>query len=104
MHALRDLGLCREAERYAKAALELPASNVRARALHQVLLATVHAGRGDLDAACDTARQALVASPYLASARLEARLHDVDRRLRPHRDVRCVRDYIEQSREVLTQP
>lgn len=104
MHALRDLGLYDEAERHAGLALDLPASNVRARALHRVLVATVHVGRGDLDAACETARHALAASPYLASARLEARIRDVDRWLRPHRDVRCVRDYIEQSRETPTQP
>ncbi|WP_219518593.1 hypothetical protein [Nonomuraea ceibae] len=101
MHALRDLGLYNEAAEYAGVALDLPDANVRTRALHQVLLATVHASCGDLDAACATARQALEVYPYLASARLRARLVDFSRRL-PHQDVRCVRDYIEQARELLT--
>ncbi|GAA2697308.1 hypothetical protein [Nonomuraea recticatena] len=104
MHALRDLGLYDEAARHADAALDLPESNVRTLALHQTLLATVHAGRGDLDAACATGRQALTVYPYLASARLQARLHDLERRLSRHRDVGCVRDYIEQSRELLQKP
>ncbi|MEW9552116.1 hypothetical protein [Nonomuraea sp. NPDC050783] len=104
MHAMRDLGLYREAARQAGLALDLPHANVRTRALHQVLLATVHAGRGDLDTACQAARHALAAYPYLTSARLEARLREINRRLRPYQDVRCVRDYIEQSRETLTEP
>ncbi|MEV4582313.1 hypothetical protein AB0K16_54735 [Nonomuraea jabiensis] len=104
MHALRNLGLYGEAARQADLALDFPDSNIRTRALHQVLLATVHAGGGDLEAACATARPALTAYPYLTSARLESRLHDLTRRLRPHQDVRCVRDYIEQSRETLTTP
>ncbi|MEU8247272.1 hypothetical protein [Nonomuraea sp. NPDC048916] len=103
MHALRDLGLHAEAARHAGAALDLPDSNVRTRALHQVLLATVHAGRSDIDAACATAQQALTIYPHLASARLRARLLDFARRL-PQQDVRCVREYSEQARELLTKP
>lgn len=104
MHALRDLGLYAEAAQHADLALDLPDSNVRTRALHQTLMATVHAGRGDLDAACATAGQALNAYPHLASARLHARLRDFARRLKPHHDVRCVRDYIEHARELLATP
>ncbi|MCP2345565.1 hypothetical protein [Nonomuraea roseoviolacea] len=104
MHALRDLGLHDEAARHADLALDLPASNVRTLALHQTLLATVHAAKGDLEAACATASKALSTHPHLASARLRTRLRDFARRLKPHQDVRCVRDYSEHARELLTTP
>jgi hypothetical protein len=101
MHALRDLGQYPEAARYADTALDLPAANVRTAALHQTLLATVQAGSGDLDAACATAAMALTTSQALTSARLRERLRDFARRLQPYNCAPVVRDYLEQSRELL---
>ncbi|MFI6541195.1 hypothetical protein ACIBHY_52705 [Nonomuraea sp. NPDC050547] len=65
MHALRDLHL------YADTALALPDSNVRTRAPHHTLLATVQPGQGDPDAACATGRQTLSAYPHHAGALMQ---------------------------------
>lgn len=97
MHALRDLGLYHDAARYADLVLELPAVNVRARALHMTLLATVQVGQGDIDAACDTASRALAVAPELTSARLNARLRDFAQRVSPYSDQVDVREYLERS-------
>jgi hypothetical protein len=101
MHALRDLGAYREAARHAAAALDLPETNVRARALHRTLLATVQAGQGNLDAACATATDALTAAASLTSARLNARLRDFTRRVRASQQQPAVRDYMEQATGLL---
>ena len=103
MHALRDLGRYREAAEHADAALDLPAENVRTKALHRTLLATVQAGRGDLDAACGTAGHALATAPDLTSARLNERLREFASRVSEHRDQAHVRDYIERSAVLLPQ-
>jgi len=101
MHALRDLGQYRDAARYADLVLELPAVNVRARALHTTLLATVQAGQGEIDAACDTASRALAAAPELTSARLNARLRDFAQRISPYSDQVDAREYLERSAATL---
>jgi len=101
LHALRDLGAYREAARHAGPALDLPGSNVRTRALHHTLLATVQAGHGDLDAACATATRALTAAASMTSARLDERLRDFTRRVRAHRDQPAVRHYTEQAAALL---
>lgn len=97
MHALRDLGQYREAARHADTALDLPEVNVRTRALHSTLLATVQAGQGDLDAACATAADSLTAAASMTSARLNERLRDFTRRVRAYSGQPAVRDYTEQA-------
>lgn len=97
MHALRDLGLYREAAARGEVALDLPAMNVRTRALHSTLLATVQAGQGDVEEACATADRALAASPELTSARLNERLRDFSRRISIHHGQGLVRDYLERA-------
>ncbi|MGH3191549.1 MAG: hypothetical protein ACRDPY_25545 [Streptosporangiaceae bacterium] len=101
MHALRDLGLYQDAAAYGGQALELPPVNVRTRALHSTLLATVQAGQGDIEAACDTAGRALTAAPELTSARVNERLRDFARRISVHRDQPHVREYLECSAAML---
>jgi hypothetical protein len=101
MHALRDLGCYRQAARHAGAALDLPEINVRTRALHQTLLATVQAGQGDLDTACATASSALTAAASVTSARLNERLRDYTRRVRAYHDQPAVRDYAEHAAALL---
>jgi hypothetical protein len=97
MHALRDLGQHREAAARSAMALDLPESNVRARALHQTLLATVQAGNGDLDAACGTAGLALRTAVTLSSARLGERLREFGRQIGHHHAQPAVRDFSEQA-------
>lgn len=103
MHALRDLGRYGEAGSHAEAALDLPPENVRTKALHHTLLATVQAGRGDLDAACRTAGLALASAPDLTSARLNDRLRDFASRITEYRDQPHVHDYLERSAALLPQ-
>jgi hypothetical protein len=97
MHALRDLHRHREAATLSGMALDLPESNVRARALHQTLLATVQARNGDLDAACGTAGLALRTAVTISSARLGERLREFARQVGHHRDHPAVRDFTEQA-------
>ncbi|HXL87939.1 MAG TPA: hypothetical protein VN969_02975 [Streptosporangiaceae bacterium] len=101
MHALRDVELYREAAARSDAALDLPEMNVRTRALHTTLLATVQAGQGEIEAACSTAGRALAAAPELTSARLNERLRDFSRRITAYPDQVNVREYLERSAELL---
>ncbi|HEY3733566.1 MAG TPA: hypothetical protein VGL63_06595 [Streptosporangiaceae bacterium] len=101
MHALRDAGQYRDAATRSAMALDLPESNVRARALHQTLLATVQAGNGDLAAACDTAGVALRTAVTLSSARLGERLREFGRQIGHHHDQPAVRDFTEQAALIL---
>ena len=94
MHALRDLGRHDEAARYAADALDLPPENVRTRALHTVLFASVLAARGDLDGATETAKEARTAAAAIQSVRLDERLSEFAARLAPHRAAQVVADYL----------
>jgi hypothetical protein len=62
-----DLGLHAEAVQHSTVALDLPRDSIRARALHQILLARVHLGLRDVDRSCRTARPALHAAVQLRS-------------------------------------
>jgi hypothetical protein len=97
MHALRDLGRHDDAARYTADALDLPPENMRTRALHTVLFASVLAAKGDLDGATETAQQARVAATTIRSTRLDERLNEFAARLTPHRGVGVVADYLGDS-------
>lgn len=101
MHCLHDLGLHAEAARHGAAALDLPRDSVRARALHEVLLARVHLGQHDLDRSCEIARPALHAAAQLRSRRLRDRLREYAGALAPHRRHPAAQAWQEQAREVL---
>jgi hypothetical protein len=101
MHCLYDLGRYAEAARYGDAALDLPADNVRARALHQILLARVQVGLGDVEHSCNTARAALQATGRLRSRRLRERIHEFHRGLTPHRATPTVQSWHAEARELL---
>ncbi|GAB3155436.1 MFS transporter [Micromonospora sonneratiae] len=97
MHALRDLGDYGAAERHAVAAMNLPSANIRTRALHAVLHASVLTGHGDLDGAVEIAAKARRAAHDLKSQRLNLRLRELHDRLAAHRGQRVVADYLEGS-------
>ncbi|MEU7003442.1 hypothetical protein [Nonomuraea sp. NPDC046570] len=86
MHALRDLGRDKEARALLDEALELPVRNIRARALHQVLAASVLAQCGELDGACELAHAALESGRTIKSLRLSGRLTEFAQRLEPVAD------------------
>ena len=94
MHALRDLGRHDQAASYAADALDLPPENVRTRALHTVLLASVLTAKGDLDGATETARKVRVAATTIKSTRLDERLNELAARLTPHRAASVVAHYL----------
>lgn len=98
MHALRDLGQIDAAEQHATDVLNLPAANGRTRALHNVLHATVLAGRGDLDGAVEVARPIQQAAAGLKSRRLEQRLNEFAEHLVPHRATQVVADCLDADR------
>ncbi|MFI9644381.1 hypothetical protein ACIG87_30760 [Micromonospora sp. NPDC051925] len=95
MHALRDLGDFKTAETYATGALNLPVTNIRTRALHSVLHASVQAERGNLDGAVETAGPIQQIAPGIKSQRLDQRLDELAERLTPHQGVPVVAAYLE---------
>ncbi|MDT3440848.1 MULTISPECIES: helix-turn-helix transcriptional regulator [unclassified Pseudofrankia] len=93
---LRDLNDWNAAERQALRVLELRTPDrARSRALTHLTLATVHLGRGDLDAACDTGAQVLDAATRLASDRVVNQLRGLGRQLEPHSSVTAVDDFLD---------
>ncbi|WP_143020101.1 hypothetical protein [Sinosporangium album] len=98
MHALRDLGRVAEAQQRASDALAAPSGNVRTRALHQVLQASVLARSGELDGACETATEVRNSAAGLRSKRLNQRLAELMELLDEHQDVGVVRDFFAASR------
>ncbi|GAB1646905.1 hypothetical protein [Krasilnikovia sp. MM14-A1259] len=101
MHCLYDLGRFAEAARYGSAALDLPTDNVRARALHQILLARVQASLGDVEHSCDTARTALHAAARIRSRRLRERIREYHGGLAAHRTAPVVQAWQDEARELL---
>jgi tetratricopeptide (TPR) repeat protein len=101
MHCLYDLGRYAEAARHSAAALDLPPGNVRARALHQILLARVQIGLGQIDHSCDIARTALQATARLRSRRLRDRIREYDADLAPYSATAAVKAWREETRALL---
>jgi len=97
----RDLRLHRQAVRYGAAALDVPAGNLRTRALHTALLASTHAAAGELDEACHLGHQTIQHSRTISSGRVQHRLAELAQALTPHRSVAGVADFFEQHRSTL---
>ncbi|GID26909.1 hypothetical protein [Paractinoplanes brasiliensis] len=91
----RDLRLHRQAIRHGPAALDVPAGNLRTRALHTALLATTYAAAGDLDEACHHGYEAIQHGRTVSSGRVRHRLAELVQVLTPHRSVTCVADFLE---------
>jgi tetratricopeptide (TPR) repeat protein len=102
MHCLYDLGLYAEAADHGDAALDLPPDNVRARALHQILLARVQTGLGEIEQSCHTARTALQAKAHLRSRRLHDRIKEYHAGLMPHARLAPVKAWTADAQDLLT--
>ncbi|BEL13014.1 hypothetical protein Q0Z83_112050 [Actinoplanes sichuanensis] len=101
MHCLHDLGLHTEAVRHSTAALDLPHDSIRARALHEIVLARVYLGLRDVDRSCETARPALHSALQLRSRRLRERLHEYASALAAHRKHPAAQAWRAEAREIL---
>ncbi|ADP78953.1 helix-turn-helix transcriptional regulator [Pseudofrankia inefficax] len=92
---LRDLNDWTAAEREALRVLELRTPDrVRSRAFTNLTLATVHLGRGDLDATCEAGNRVLDAATRLDSDRVVDHLRTLGRRLEPHLGLPVVDDLL----------
>jgi tetratricopeptide (TPR) repeat protein len=101
MHCLYDLGQYAEAARHSREALELPPDNIRARALHQILLARVQIGLGQIELSCETATTALQATTRLRSRRLRDRIREYDAGLAPYNATAPVKAWKEEVKALL---
>ena len=72
---------------HSTAALDLSSDNVRACALHQILLARVQTGLGEIEQSCDTAKATLQATARVDSRWLRDRIHEYDTGLTPHAEL-----------------
>ncbi len=98
MHCLYDLGRYTEAARHSSEALDLPPDNVRARALHEILLARVQIGLGQIEHSCDLAKTALQATARLRSRRLRDRIREYDAGLAPYSTTAAVKAWREEAK------
>jgi hypothetical protein len=102
MHCLHDLGLHAEAARHSTTALNLPHDSLRARGLHQILLARVQLGLGDVEQSCVTARHAVHAAAALRSRRLHERVREYHLALTPHRRHPAAQQWKAEAQQLLT--
>lgn len=85
-HAFRDLGMPREAEKFARRSLEMHEGYERGRLFNTALLAATLADQSRIDEACAAATTAVHMTGTVRSVRSVAYLADVGRRLSPFRD------------------
>jgi hypothetical protein len=102
LRCLRDLGQPAKALGFAEAALDLPVHNVRTRALHTALIASVHADLGNLDQACATGHEAITLTTQLRSRRAVRRITDITRRLANHHDNPAVKELTDHANTLTT--
>lgn len=95
-HCFQNLGRAREATTYASQSL-VPqvGSSPRSSFLVGLVLANAHLDAGNLDAACEVARGAVVAGETIKSARCVAYLSDFRSRIQTTADAPLVRDFTE---------
>jgi hypothetical protein len=82
-HALRDLGLPQDAERFARRSLNMSDGYDRGKLFNTALLASVLADQRRVDDACHHGMAALKMADKVRSVRASAYLTDVARRLAP---------------------
>ncbi len=83
-HCFKALGRLKEAARFAERSLDMDSRYVRGRSFNLALLASAHAGQGDVEAACAVGQEALALTRQLDSARAVEYLSDVAQRLTPY--------------------
>jgi tetratricopeptide (TPR) repeat protein len=95
----RDLKLPDLGATFAQQSIGQSARQRRARrgALSTYGLAISHLQRGEIDAACDTAQQALTLAHNVQSVRLSQALSDFQQRIAPHRDEPAVAAFTERA-------
>ncbi|MGH3897715.1 MAG: hypothetical protein ACRDTA_05560 [Pseudonocardiaceae bacterium] len=94
----RDLGRPTEAERFARRSLDMIDGYDRGRLFNLTLLASVLADQRKVDEACETGLAALRIASEVRSARADADLADLSRRLTPFQVESAVRSLNEQIR------
>ncbi len=99
-HCLRDLGRPIEAERFARRSLDMIEGYDRGRLFNLVLLASVLADQHKIEEACETSLAALRIASHVRSARSDAYLTDLSRRLAPFRGEPVVQLLDEQMRQL----
>jgi transcriptional regulator with XRE-family HTH domain len=90
-HAFRDLGIPKEAERFARRSLEMSDGYERGRLFNTALLASTLADQGLVQEATSLASDALDMTSTVRSVRSSAYIADVGRRLKPFSGARDVR-------------
>jgi Helix-turn-helix domain len=92
-HALRDLGLSADAERFARASLLMSDGYNRGRLFNTALLATVLAETGKVEESATLAHEAVAMYESVRSTRARRYLRDIGRRLAPFSDSAHVNDF-----------
>lgn len=83
-HCFRELGQHRQAERFARRSLDMDGAYVRGRMFNLALLASAHAGQGDIESACAVGSEALAMAVELRSARAVGYVTALRRQLLPY--------------------
>jgi ATP/maltotriose-dependent transcriptional regulator MalT len=99
-HCYRDVGRAADSITYAQRTLEAgPSASARSDFFVTMVLAEGYLARGELEQACDTARQALELGQRLKSGRCAEYLRRFRQRIQPHAGTAVVRELTEQSTE-----
>ncbi|TCO56758.1 helix-turn-helix protein [Actinocrispum wychmicini] len=85
-HTLRDLGLTRDAEGFARRSLEMNDGYERGRLFNTILLASIVAEQGRVEEACFIGEQAVQMAESVRSVRVIYNLADLGQRLAEHRN------------------
>ena len=91
-HALRDVGMSRDAERFARASLVMSDGYERGRLFNTALLSSILADGGQVEEASATLQSAVEMAGRVASTRAGSYIRDAYRRLAVHKDSAPVRD------------
>ncbi|MFE3601334.1 helix-turn-helix transcriptional regulator [Streptomyces sp. NPDC059142] len=101
--SLLDLGRPAEAQKWFRAAdAAYGPQYVRTHTLYLSRIATAQLQQHDLDAACDSAIQALDLLGDINSARSTDQVRDLAKQLAPHRDTPPVRDFLDRARTLVS--
>ena len=94
-HCFRALGRSREGANFAERSLQMSDGYARGRVFNLALLATLHAGQGEVERACTVGAGAVELGSEIRSIRTGVYLAELRRRLQPYADTASVREYDE---------